>query len=154
MDYSDELARSWTRNFRKPKVFCPYCKHQFDTSGGLLVHVVKMHPGRLITEKETMAKRKCDHLNVETRGISGVSMAVCKDCGDQVNPEEFERKEIANTAVPIPPAGPADRSTDGLMRVFDTIIPDLVTVPGLDRPFFPLFGVKPGDLVVVLRKKA
>lgn len=153
MDYADDIAQSWTRNFKKLRRFCPYCKQAFDTSGGLIVHVQKAHLEGLKKE-EPMAKRKCDHLNVETRGISGVSMAVCKDCGDQVDPMDFERKEVANTAVPLPPPGPADRPTDGLTRVFDTIIPDLITFPGLDKPFFPLFGAKPGDLVVILRKKA
>ena len=153
MDYAESLGNAFTHNFSNRRMFCPYCKHEFDSGVRLLVHVQNRHP-EVFQKEETMAKRKCDHLNVETRGISGVSMAVCKDCGDQVNPEEFERKEVANTAVPIPPPGPADRPTDGLTRVFDTIIPDLITVPGLDKPFFPLFGAKPGDLVVILRKKA
>lgn len=118
-----------------------------------LGHSFKDNFVRKLREKQEVAKRKCDHLNVETQAISGVSMAVCKDCGNTVNPDEFEKKEAANTAIPLPAPTPADRPTEGLVRVFDALIPDLISVPGLDKPFFPLFGVKPGDLVVILRKK-
>jgi hypothetical protein len=105
-------------------------------------------------KRELMAKKKCDHLNVETMAVSGISMAVCKDCGGKVDPEAFETKvEASNTAVPMPTPAPADRPTDDMTRVYDTLVSDLISIPGLEKPFFPLFGVKSGDLVVVLRHK-
>jgi hypothetical protein len=98
-------------------------------------------------------KKPCEHLNVETKNFSGIPMAVCKDCGKSVNPEEFDKTaSTRNAPIPAPPAGPGDRSTEGLDRVFDTLVSDLVSVPGLEKPFFPLFNVKKGDLIIVLRE--
>jgi hypothetical protein len=99
-----------------------------------------------------MARKKCDHLNAESRSVSGVSMIFCRDCGTTIDPSLFEPKEARNAQVPLPPPDPADRDAEGLVRVLDTLVSGLVKLPGLEDPFFPLTGVKKGDLIVVLRK--
>lgn len=100
-----------------------------------------------------MRKKSCEHLNIESREFSGVQMAICKDCGNQVNPEVFDKNAAArNAPIPVPAAKAGERDTEGLVRVFDTLVGDLTDVPGLDKPFYPLFGVKKGDLIVVLRE--
>lgn len=96
----------------------------------------------------------CEHLNVKTQEFSGVQVAVCQDCHKQVDPASFEPVVAKMEARPVdlPADGPSNRPTSGLKRVYDAVVEQTVNVPGLDKPFFPLFDVKAGDVIVVLRK--
>ena len=93
---------------------------------------------------------KCDHLNVMTNEVSGIPVAVCKDCGERVDLDQFEQRQ-AHIQLPTP--APADIPVDDMVRVHDSMVSSLVSIPGLEKPFFPVFDVKQGDLVIVLRKK-
>jgi hypothetical protein len=94
-------------------------------------------------------KAKCEHLNVETKKLEGVMMAVCKDCMKSVDPNEFE----ANEALKAERAGqPETANPDGLRKVGTVSVSGLVDVKEVGAPFFPVFNVKKGDLILILRK--
>jgi hypothetical protein len=92
-----------------------------------------------------MAK-KCEHLNVETKNVSGVDMAACKDCGVAVDPTKFE--EATPEEPKVTPA-----KMDGLKRVHEYKVIHVIDNKEIGKPFFPVFDAKKGDVVVVLRKR-
>lgn len=153
-NYAEFLARSYSvPKDNLPK--CRICIQPFVNIETVVIHEQYWHPVE-ISEYERrleMAKKPCDHLNVESQSFSGVSMAVCKDCGVQVNPDQFEKIEIKNAALPIPAPAEGEKVVDAMKRILETLVGDMVEIPGLGKPFFPLFGVKKGDLVIVLREK-
>lgn len=153
-NYSEFLAHSYSM----PKDKLPKCRICFESFVHLdtaVAHEQIWHTQEIfeLERRLEMAKKHCDHLNVESQSFSGVSMAVCKDCGVQVNPDQFEKVEIKNAALPIPAPAEDEKSVDSMKRILETLVGDMVKLPGIEKPFFPLFGVKKGDLVIVLRGK-
>lgn len=90
-------------------------------------------------------KSKCEHLNAETRVISGQSVVVCKDCASHVDPSAFEIP-VPTTPKPVPVAG-----KDGEV-VFQGKVGKPIDIPGVGAPFVPVFGLKSGDDITIIRK--
>lgn len=154
-DYGKFLANSFKTSMRTPNCKCRICGGVFFHIDQAVNHEQEFHPVEIreYERRAEMAKKPCDHLNVESQSFSGVQMAVCKDCGKNVNPDQFEKIEVKNTVMPIPPAAEGEKPVDTMKRVQETIVSGMVEIPGLEKPFFPLFGVKKGDVVIVLRQK-
>lgn len=153
-DYEEFLAHSYSVP-RDKMSKCRICGERFLHIDVAVAHEQFCHKEE-ISEYERrlkMAKKPCEHLNVENQSFSGVPMCVCKDCGKQVDPAQFEKVEIKNAALPIQVPVEGEKSVDAMKRILETLVGDMVQLPGLEKPFFPLFGVKKGDLVIVLREK-
>ncbi len=101
------------------------------------------------------AKKKniCEHLNVETQTFGKTSVAVCKDCLQNVDPKAFEVKEALRNAKVADPGGePVDLDRNGFNRLYEYKVPKTIKLPDTEE-FFPLFNVRAGDIVIVLRKR-
>lgn len=105
-------------------------------------------------------RKNCEHLNVETLTISGVEMAMCKDCKTKVNPEDFQKTTTSSVSSASTLQDGKNKSSesektakDGLKEVYSIVVDGLVTVPGLAEPFYPVSHVQPGDRITVYRAK-
>ena len=94
----------------------------------------------------TRTKSKCEHLNVETKKMAGILMAVCRDCFQTVDPKEFEVSEALKAE--------SNGELSTYKKVLQLEVDSLIDTKAKDCPaFFPIFAAKPGDLIVLLRKR-
>lgn len=114
-----------------------------------------------MTEK---TKENCFHENLKTAKVGKEEMAVCKDCGKYINPADFDKEKSVTEPKKVVEAEPKKEpkkakvepipaptvSKDGVL--FEVTIDGLVSVPGFEDGFYPLTGVKKGDVVKVYRK--
>lgn len=97
--------------------------------------------------RKSAKKADCDHLNIGQTIISGQEVAICKDCNDPVDMKQFEAaKDPATELLPFIKNGKE------IIKVVQYNVESTVKLPKLD-PFFPVFGLQNGDIVVIYRPK-
>lgn len=144
------------------KITCPECRRVYGNYTALKKHKIEEHSlASKLKEIEGMRKvspsKRCDHLNAETRVIGGVSVVVCKDCAQHVDPSVFEVPVPPKPAeAPKPPSSHPAGPPAGMVAL-DIIYDGPVQLVKVGKfgiePFFPVFNVKEGERIVIARKK-
>lgn len=99
-----------------------------------------------------MAKRKvkdikpCEHVNVDGNEVEGVPVYVCRDCHSTVDAASMTPEVVAED-----PLTAFAKKNKSIVKAVEYKVGDVVKLPQLPEAFFPVFGAREGDVLVIYR---